>query len=160
MPYLRCRALGPYTSYVCVCACMCTHTRGPLIVVDLLRRGSVIVFGAFSIVWISNDSEPARIGHRPCICARVRVCTFESAWVSQCVARRRIRRNSHLPLLLPPPSPIVKFFDNFTHAIVFTESKTSKCSLLLISRCSSSPIQYCATCHTSVLNHTFIFSLL
>lgn len=78
-------------AHVCVCMYVYAHAR-PLIVVDLLRRGSVIVFGAFSIVWISNDSEPAR-RTSPVYVA----CVCVNAWVSQCVARRRIQRNSHLP---------------------------------------------------------------
>jgi len=70
--------------YVCmhvrVCMDVYAHARPPLIVVDLLRRGSVIVFGAFSIVWISNDSEPARRTSPVFVrtCMRVRGC--RSAW--------------------------------------------------------------------------------
>jgi len=88
------------------------HAR-PVIVVDLFRRGSVIVFGAFSIVWISNDSEPAR-RTSPVF---VRACMYECVGVT-------VRGTSTDPEEFAfSPAPLL-----FTDRWIFREFYSRDCS--------------------------------
>lgn len=139
MPYLRCRArpaLRPRVRvcYARMCVHVCTYTRA----CACAPRGAhakalssriciarALVFGAFSIVWISNDSAPlvgrylyTRARARVCVClVSARFCVFLSSSLprlraSLATARWRwvVEAPAAAPFDLPGHAPFFHFF--------------------------------------------------